>query len=311
MPLPDAGAIRATMDAMAVETPAPWFEARVAAYLARLSGERGASDHTIAAYRTDLKQFGTYCARLGIEELGGIRRVTVRRYMGQLATRGYAPRSAARKASAIRSFLDDAARRGELGANPARGVSQPKRPQTLPKALPAAALGSLLDGLDGDDAVTRRDSAILELLYATGLRVSELASLSVTSLGTGDFVTVTGKGRRDRAVPVGAAARRAVGAYVEAARHELATPDSGDALFLGVRGHPLDARGIRRVVKGRVGTFPHALRHSFATHLLEGGADLRSVQELLGHVELATTQIYTSVSRRHLKASYDRSHPRA
>ena len=302
---------RATMGAVSALTVAPWFERRAVAYLERIAAERGASPHTIAAYRSDLMQFGVFCTRLGIDGLGGITRTTIRRYMGQLATRGYAKRSAARKASAIRSFLDDAARRGEIPANPAVGVSQPKKPQTLPKALPAAGLASLLDGLPGDDAVSRRDRAILEMLYATGLRVSELASLTVGSLRGDDFITVTGKGGRDRAVPVGAVAQRALAAYLADGRPLLATRESGSALFLGARGKPLDARGIRRVVKSRAGTFPHALRHSFATHLLEGGADLRSVQELLGHVELATTQIYTSVSRRHLKASYDRSHPRA
>ena len=151
----------------------------------------------------------------------------------------------------------------------------------------------------------------MELLYASGLRVSELASLQVGDVGSDDLLRVRGKGGKTRVVPVSTQARRAVSAYVAEGRPELAGDQAYSALWVGVRGGPMDTRGVRRVVQKRLGTFPHALRHSFATHLLEGGADLRSVQELLGHVELATTQIYTSVSRKHLRSTYERSHPRA
>jgi integrase/recombinase XerC len=168
----------------------------------------------------------------------------------------------------------------------------------------------MLDGLDGTDPVTLRDRAILEVLYGTGLRVSELAGLTVRDVQT-ELVRVRGKGDKDRVVPLAGQARAAVGRYLDGGRPRLALAASGDALWLGTRGGPLDPRGVRRVARLRLGTFPHALRHSFATHLLEGGADLRTVQELLGHVELATTQTYTAVSRHHLKATYERSHPRA
>jgi site-specific recombinase XerD len=141
--------------------------------------------------------------------------------------------------------------------------------------------------------------------------VSELASLRVRDVEGADLVTVRGKGDKDRVVPLAGQARRAVDVYLESGRAPLAGARAGDALWVGIQGGPLDTRGIRRVVAARLGTFPHALRHSFATHLLEGGADLRTVQELLGHVDLATTQTYTAVSRRHLKATYERSHPRA
>ena len=151
---------------------------------------------------------------------------------------------------------------------------------------------------------------MLELLYATGLRVSELASLKKNDLTRDDFLRVTGKGNKDRAVPLTGPARRALERYVREGRPQLAGAHTGGALWVGVRGGPLGVREVRRVVKRRLGTFPHALRHSFATHLLEGGADLRAVQELLGHVELATTQLYTSVTRQHLKATYERTHPR-
>lgn len=289
----------------------PWAEEAVAEYLGRLEIERGLSAHTVAAYRRDLAQFFGFCSRLEITDLTGVTRRTVRRFMAHLATRGYARRSVARKVSAVRAFFADAARRGAVIANPAAGVAQPKRPQTLPKAIPSASLGRMLDALDGDEPVDRRDRAALELMYATGLRVSELASMRVGDVGDSDFLTVTGKGSKDRAVPLSRVAREAVARYLEDGRPQLAAAQAGDALWVGVRGGALDARGLRRVVKARLGTFPHALRHSFATHLLEGGADLRAVQELLGHVELATTQLYTSVTRQHLKATYERSHPRA
>ena len=230
--------------------------------------------------------------------------------MAQLTTRGYSRRSVARKLSATRSFFSDAARRGLVPANPAEGIRQPKRPAALPKALPARGLANLLDSMDGDKPVDLRDRAILEVLYSSGLRVSELASLRLRDVGS-DMLRILGKGSKQRVVPLGRAAQQAVGAYVAEGRPHLAGQGAGEALWIGVRGGPLGTRGLRRVVQRRLGTFPHALRHSFATHLLEGGADLRTVQELLGHVELATTQIYTSVSRRHLKSTYERSHPRA
>jgi site-specific recombinase XerD len=230
--------------------------------------------------------------------------------MAQLTTRGYSRRSVARKLSAIRSFFTDAARRGLLPASPAEGIRQPKRPASLPKALPAQGLAGLLDSLDGDTPLELRDRAILEVLYSSGLRVSELASLSVKDVRS-EMLRIVGKGSKTRVVPLGQAARTALEAYLADGRPQLVGRATGDALWVGVRGGPLDTRGLRRVVQKRLGTFPHALRHSFATHLLEGGADLRTVQELLGHVELATTQIYTSVSRRHLKSTYERSHPRA
>jgi len=284
----------------------------IAAYLDRLGYERRLSDHTIAAYRSDLGQFAIFCTRLGVGDVGGVERRTVRRYLAQLSTRGYAARSIARKASVVRAFLDDAVRRGLIPANPAAQLAKPKRPQTLPKALPAAGIATALDALAaGSDPLALRDRAMLEVLYGTGLRVAELAGLTLGDVPTTAFLRVRGKGDRQRDVPLGGAAQRALDAYLAAGRPELATPAGGSALWVGTRGGPLDARGIRRVVRRRLGTFPHALRHSFATHLLENGADLRSVQELLGHRELATTQIYTSVSRRHLRATYDRSHPRA
>jgi len=287
------------------------LDAAVSAYLRRLDVERGLSPHTIEAYTADLEQFTMMCERLGITDSADVDRRTVRRFLASLSTRGYAPRTVSRKASAVRAFLNDAARRGLIPSNPAAGIAQPKRPGRLPKAIPATSLGQILDDLDGDDPVDLRDRAVLELLYGTGIRVSELTAMTTGDAAPGaTFLRVVGKGDKERDLPIGNKARAALDAYMQHGRTALAA-GVGDHLWVGVRGGPLDARGIRRVVSARVGTFPHAMRHSFATHLLEGGADLRSVQGLLGHAELGTTQIYTAVTREHLRKTYERSHPRA
>lgn len=296
-----------------VQTSHPAVPARPAAeeYLERLTRERALSPHTVAAYRRDLDQFLTFCERQGIVDLVDVDRRVIRRFLANLSTRHYARRSIARKLSAARAFLADAARLGSIAANPAEGVRQPKKPATLPKALPERSIAEALDAVDAGDAVGARDRALLEVLYGTGMRVSEVASLTLDEVRDRDFLHVRGKGGRERMVPLGRPAAASLQRYVQVGRVELASDRAGDALWVGVRGGPLDPRGIRRIVRRHTGTFPHALRHSFATHMLEHGADLRAVQELLGHIELATTQIYTSVSRRHLKATYDRSHPRA
>jgi site-specific recombinase XerD len=287
-----------------------WAARQVTAYLDRLRAERGLSTHTIAAYRRDLAQFFAFCDRYGCRATTEVDRRVVRRYIAQLATRGYARRSVARKASAVRAFFTDAARRGDVADNPVDGITAPRRHARLPRSLPEGRLAALLDGIGGETPADLRDRAVLEVLYGTGMRVSELAALRVPEVA-GDLIRVVGKGSSERVVPLAGAARRAVDDYLARGRPHLAGGAAGEALWVGTRGGPLDTRGVRRIVRRRLGTFPHAIRHSFATHLLERGADLRTVQELLGHIELGTTQIYTSVTRRHLKASYDRSHPRA
>ncbi len=197
-----------------------------------------------------------------------------------------------------------------VSSNPAVGVNTARPARPLPHAIPARSVAEAIDSVNGDDPESLRDRAVLEVLYSTGLRVSEVTSLTVDQMSN-ELLTVTGKGERQRVVPLGRPALRAVQRWLEEGRPGLATDGSGSALFVGVRGGALDSRGIRRILDRRMASFPHALRHSFATHLLEGGADLRTVQELLGHVDLATTQIYTSVTRDHLRATYERSHPRA
>lgn len=279
-------------------------------YLSRLAGGRLLSPHTVAAYRRDLSQFFDFASRGGVTNVAAVNRVLLRRYLAHLHTRGYSPTSIARKSSAVRSFFADGVRRGHLATNPAAAVAVPRRRRPLPKALAQRAVVRILDAIDGTDAIDLRDRALLELLYSSGVRVGEMAQLT-TDLVKGDTIRVVGKGGRARLVPVGRPAQVALDRWLRVGRPSLATAESGRNLWLGVRGRPLDQRGIRRAVRARAGTFPHAFRHSFATHLLEGGADLRAVQEMLGHIDLGTTQIYTAVTRHHLKATYERSHPRA
>ncbi|GMQ98038.1 MAG: tyrosine recombinase XerC [Acidimicrobiia bacterium] len=284
---------------------------RIDGYLVRSRDTRGLSIHTIEAYRRDLGHFVEFCDRYGVTNIHQIDRTVVRRFIAHLSTRGYAPRSIARMTSAVRVFLADQVKRGVIEANPAQGVARPKIPRSLPRAMPAGALAAALDAIGGSEAVDQRDRALLEVLYGTGLRVSELTSLTIESVTDGVFLRVTGKGNKDRSIPIPGEAKRALSRYLATGRPQLVTNVSSDALWLGVQGAPLSDRGVRRVVRMRLGSFPHALRHSYATHLLENGADLRSVQDLLGHSELATTQIYTAVTRRHMAEAYERSHPRA
>ena len=291
--------------------PPAWWTAEVNAYLSRLESQRGLSDHTVAAYRRDLAQFFRHAEGQGVGALEGIDRSLIRDFLADLDRHGYAHRSVARKISAVRAFLSDAVRRGTLGINPADGIGRPKTRRTLPKALTQRAATSLIEAIDGDDPKSLRDRAILETLYATGLRVSELASLTMHGAVGRDRLAVEGKGGRHRMIPVGAHAQTAIDRYVRGGRPHLLGERPTDALWVGARGVPMSPRTLRRMVRSRAGTFPHALRHSFATHLLERGADLTSVQQLLGHVELGTTQVYTSVTRHHLRETFERSHPRA
>ena len=287
-----------------------WAAANLDQYLTRLTDQRGLSPHTIAAYKRDLAVFFDYCDRAGVSDITDVDRRHTRRYLAFLDTRGYSRATTTRRASAVRSFYNDAVTRGVIDSNPFEGVSTPKLAKPLPHAVPVRALASAIEAIDTSTPVGLRDRAIIEVLYATGLRVSELAALEVGDV-EGDSITVVGKGGKVRTVPIGRPAQDAIARYLSDGRPELETSAAGASLFVGVRGGSLEARSIRRVVAKHVATFPHAVRHSFATHLLEGGADLRTVQDLLGHTDLATTQIYTAVSRKHLRGTYDQSHPRA
>ena len=291
------------------ETPS-WADAHVGKYLARLRDQRGLSPNTIDAYRRDLAQFFDYCDRSDVKTIKGVERRGARRYLAYLDKLGYSKTTTTRKASSVRAFYSDAVLRGVAPVNPFDGVSTPKLDKPLPHALSSPSMAAAIDGIDTSEPLGLRDRAILETLYATGLRVSELASLSERDV-SGDTVVVLGKGSKVRMVPLGRPAQRAIDWYLTDGRPHLVTDVSGHHLWLGARGGPMGPRSLRRVVSKHVATFPHAVRHSFATHLLEGGADLRTVQDLLGHTDLATTQIYTAVTRKHLRGMYDQSHPRA
>ncbi|NNC43830.1 MAG: tyrosine recombinase [Acidimicrobiia bacterium] len=289
-----------------------WAAGPVSDYVRRLEVERQLSPHTVDAYRRDLSQFFDFTDRLGCDSIVAVTRTIARRYLASLATRNFSRRSIARKASALRTFYADALKRELIATNPLDALAVPRRPHTLPKAVSKTVLGRHLDDLKpGDDPLAIRDRAILEVLYGTGLRVSELTSMTTEEIERDGFVKVAGKGKKERVVPLGAPARAALAEYLKKSRPHLVDASTGIFLWVGARGGPMDARAVRRVVATYVGTFPHALRHSFATHMLEGGADLRVVQELLGHNDLSTTQIYTSISNEHLKGTYERSHPRA
>jgi tyrosine recombinase XerC len=291
-------------------------------FLRALAAERDLSPHTVSAYRSDLDQFAEWAARARTSDLGQIDRKLIRRYVSYLSESRYARRSIARKASALRSMLKWALIHDLIPANPAEDVGVPKLDRPLPKVAKAAEAARLCDLPPSDDPIGIRDRAILELLYGSGLRVAELCGLDLTDIDLrSESVQVTGKGRKDRLVPMSDSARGALAAYIQDARgalvREKADRQSTDALFLNNRGTRLGPRSVRSLVTkyckadGLMPMTPHGLRHSFATHLLDGGADLRAVQELLGHENLATTQIYTHVSTERLRAVYEQSHPRA
>lgn len=289
-----------------------------AAFLHAAAAERDLSPHTIAAYRSDLAQFGEWATRSQVHDLADIDRTLLRRFVAFLGQRRYARRSIARKASALRSLLDWAVRRGLLAGSPAIDLQVPKLDRPLPKVMNADDAARLCELPPGDDPIGLRDRAILETLYGSGLRVSELCAIDSDELDLAHgALTVTGKGRKQRRIPLSDPARRALVTYLSDARPVLATERSGAALFLNRRGTRLGPRSVRALMtrylsaEGLALMSPHSLRHSFATHLVDGGADLRAVQELLGHESLSTTQIYTHVSTERLKAVYEQSHPRA
>jgi integrase/recombinase XerC len=274
------------------------------------------SDHTVAAYSSDVRAFETWCARSDLTDPASVKRTTVRRYLAHLTTRQFARRTIARKTAALRRYFRWLAAAGHVSADPTAGVSVPAGPGRLPRVLDQRELSGLLDGPspDGEPAWRRRrDDAVLELLYGSGLRVGELCGLTVASVALAErAATVWGKGAKQRRVPLSEPAVRAVRRWLEV-RSDVLPPEMGDALFGNERGRVLTPRDVRRIVDRRSSspTHPHALRHTFATHLLDGGADLRAVQELLGHTDVATTQRYTHVSRERLAAAYREAHPRA
>ena len=279
---------------------------------------RGASPHTLRAYAHDLAELAGWASGRG-RDPGSLAYRDLRGYAAALSERGLARSSVARKLAAVRSLHDHLVKTGQAPQNPAELLPSPKRGTRLPRVLGAAEISALLDRIPASGPLEIRDRALFELAYACGLRAEEIVGLDV---GAADFdseaLRVTGKGSKTRLVPMGEPAQRGLERYLAVARPALAGDRSEPALFLSRRGRRLSPSDVRRrlerwvrnaAVAGHVS--PHTLRHSFATHLLEGGADLRSIQELLGHASVSTTQVYTRVEPGRLRRSYARSHPRA
>jgi site-specific recombinase XerD len=276
------------------------------------------ADATVRAYRTDLLAFATWAERAQVTDPTQVDRLLLRRHLAALATRGRARATMARRVAALRRYFRWLRRTGVVASDPALRLTAPAGAARLPRVLSREEVGALLDrppvaAADAlADAVRRRDDAVLELLYGSGLRVAELCHLD---LGDVDqerrLVTVWGKGAKQRTVPISRPAAAAVAGWLER-RHVLAGPEAGRALLCNRVGRRLGERDVRRLLDRRAAspTSPHALRHSFATHLLDGGADLRVVQELLGHESIATTQVYTHVSKERLLHVHERTHPR-
>ncbi len=281
----------------------------------------GVSDATASVYRRDLLAFAEWLETTGVERIDQIDRRMVRRYLAHLDSQGYARRTIARKMSGLRRFFDWSRKAGHTQADPTVGLSTPGASRHLPSVLTDRELGGLL----GDDPTARvdesdqspdrlRDDAVLELLYGSGLRVSEVCSLNRNSVDLrGGVVRVWGKGAKERIVPLSKPAVDALRSHIEVHFAVDLPGDEPEAMFLNTRGRRLTPRDVRRILDRRAiaPTHPHALRHTFATHLLDGGADLRTVQELLGHSDLSTTQIYTHVSKERLQRVHRSSHPRA
>ncbi|HXQ60856.1 MAG TPA: tyrosine-type recombinase/integrase [Acidimicrobiales bacterium] len=287
----------------------------------------GMSPETVRAYTGDVRAFVEWAGRGDVNGPDDVDRLLLRRYLAYLSTRRHARTTMARKAAALRCYFSWSARRGDIRIDPARRLTAPSGGARLPRVLDRGELTAMLDGTavpdatastttdDGETARRLRDDAVLELLYGCGLRVAELCGLDHGDIDIqGRMVTVWGKGGRERRVPMHDLCTGAVGRWIEVGRIRYAGPESPlEAVFLNRAGRRLGPRDVRRLLDRRspVPTHPHALRHSFATHLLDGGADLRVVQELLGHASLQTTQVYTHVSKERLLSVYGATHPRA
>jgi integrase/recombinase XerC len=302
----------------------PELEALLSSYLRHLRGRRNLAEHTVRAYRTDLLNLFTHLGRLGIDSLDSVDLRALRSWLAKQHTLGQARTTLQRRAAAARVFFAWARETGQIATDPAANLRSPKVSRILPPTLEAATAAQMLDAAaatigEPRGPIAARDAAVLEVLYATGIRVSELCGLDMADLDRDrQVIRVFGKGSKERTVPVGAPAVRAVDVWLEKARPQLVTGESGEAMFLGERGKRIDPRVARRVVHrslqmtpGAPDLGPHGLRHAMATHLLEGGADLRCVQEMLGHASLATTQIYTHVTNERLRSAFEQAHPRA
>jgi integrase/recombinase XerC len=307
-------------DLLRAELPPALAEA-LAGFEAHLRDQRDLSPHTVRGYVTDVVALLDHLGRRGGRQPGELDLAALRSWLALGRTRGHSRATTARHAASARAFTAWLRRTGLTTDDVGLRLVSPKAHRTLPGVLAPDQARTVLESAAaaGDDPVRLRDAVVLELLYASGIRVSELVGLDVDDVDRGRrLVRVLGKGRKERSVPYGVPAEAALDAWLTRGRPALATPESGPALLLGRRGRRLDAREARRTVHAAVAAAPgapdigpHGLRHSAATHVLEGGADLRSVQELLGHASLATTQIYTHVTVERLRAVHAQAHPRA
>lgn len=298
----------------------PAFAEAVDRFVRHLTDERGLSGHTVRAYTGDVTSLLDHARRLGLEEPRELDVRTLRSWLARLRSQGAARTTLARRAAAARVFTAWATARGLLDADPGSLLGSARGERRLPVVLRADEAAAVLAAAAADGSPEGlRDRLVVELLYATAARVSELCGLDVDDVDLGRrTVRLFGKGAKERTVPIGVPAARSVEDWLRRGRPSFVGPHSGAALLLGARGGRLDPRSARRIVHERLAAVPgvpdlgpHGLRHSAATHLVEGGADLRSVQELLGHATLATTQVYTHVSIERLRATYERAHPRA
>lgn len=294
-------------------------------FLDHLLVERGLSSHTLEAYRRDLRRYAAYLRSRGVREPRRASEENIRGFLAELSEaeygdgKRYRASSVARALAAVRSFHRFLVREGEVSVDPAEAVARPRVPRNLPRPLSVDDVAALVAAPGGQDPVGLRDRALLETLYGAGLRISELVGLDVDDVDLeAGSVRVVGKGSKERVVPIGRYAVRALEAYLVRGRPSLAARASRGALLLNQRGGRLTRQGCTNIVKAmarragiRKRVTPHMLRHSFATHLLEGGADVRVVQELLGHASLSTTQVYTLVTKDRLRDVYETSHPRA
>jgi integrase/recombinase XerC len=298
------------------------WERSLAEYERHLVAERDLAAHTVRAYLTDLRSLATHAEAMGTRRPSDLTLVVLRSWLANQQTRGRARTTVARRATAVRVFTRWLFRTGQAPLDAGAMLASPKQLRTLPLTLSEQEVRQLLDAATAaavEGPVGLRDVAILELLYATGCRVGELVGLAVDDVDRErNLVRLFGKGSKERSAPFGLPAARALDAWLTDGRPALAVVGSGPALFLGARGGRIDQRAVRSLVHRRLAEVdgapdlgPHGLRHSAATHLLEGGADLRSVQEILGHASLATTQIYTHVSSERLRQAYALAHPRA
>ncbi|WP_276618796.1 tyrosine recombinase XerC [Syntrophomonas wolfei] len=304
--------------------PSPCVFQYIEAFFNHMRVEKSASNFTLSSYKTDLSQFFVFLSQkkgINPEEVGVelINHNSVRQYLAQMQEKGLSRATMARKLAALRSFIKFLCRENILADNPIAAVSTPKQERKLPRFLYTREIDLLMNAPDLSTAAGKRDRAILETLYASGLRVSELTNLDKLAIDFSEnYIKVLGKGGKERMVPLGSRAREALLLYLQQGRAYLeAEGQASPALFLNKNGQRLSPRSIRNIINKYVETMainqrvsPHTLRHSFATHLLNNGADLRSVQELLGHVKLSTTQIYTHLSREKIKDIHRQTHPR-